>query len=370
MISWQRLGAIAKKEVAHVSRDPFTLALALILPMLVVLIFGFAFEFNLNHIAMAVHDGDKSAASRQLIESFSSSGHFTVMPVAGPTAAAEALDREKVRAALIIEPEFERKLARRESVAVQILVDGADNTSAGSILSYLPEVQKRAQERLLGPAPRPLLELKTRFLFNPELKTSWFMVPGLGVVILAILSILLTSLTVAREWENGSMELLLSTPVRPMEIVIGKLLPYLVLGLGSVVFIYAAARLVFGVPFLGSHILYLFGCLLFISCCMAQGLFISVMTRAQQISMQAALVSGLLPSLFLSGFIYPIEHMPRFFHYLTMLLAPRWFMQVSRELYLKGSSFLDLLVPFLALSLISTALITLASMKFKKDVEP
>jgi ABC-2 type transport system permease protein len=370
MLSMQRMTAIARKEVAHISRDPFTIALALVLPMMIVLIFGFAFEFNLNNISLAVHDGDRSAASRTLIESFSSSGHFKVQSMSGPQAVTQALDQGRARAGLVIDPGFERKALSQQEASVQILVDGADNTSAGSILSYLPQVQRLAQERITGLHFEAPITLKTRYLFNHELKTSWFIVPGLGVVVLAILSILLTSLTVAREWENSSMELLLSTPLKPIEIVIGKLAPYLVLGLGSVVFIYLTARLVFGVPFLGSHLLYLLGCFLFVTTCMAQGLFISVVTRAQQISMQAAIVSGLLPSLFLSGFIYPIEHMPRFFHYFTGVLAPRWFMQISREIYLKGSTLSELGLPFLALSIICLGLIGLATINFKKDVEP
>lgn len=370
MLSMQRIAAIARKEVAHISRDPFTIALALALPMIIVLIFGFAFEFNLNHIGLAVHDGDKSSTSRALIESFSSSAHFEVLRMPGPQAVTRALDQGKARAGLIIDPGFESAILGKRGASVQVLVDGADNTSAGSILSYLPQVQLLAQQKLLGVKLDPVVEMKTRFLFNHELRTQWFIVPGLGVVIMAILSILLTSLTVAREWENSSMELLLSTPLKPIEIVIGKLAPYLVLGLGSVVFIYAVARLVFGVPFLGSHLLYLCGCFLFVTTCMAQGLFISVVTRAQQVSMQAAILSGLLPSLFLSGFIYPIEHMPRFFHYFTGILAPRWFMRISREIYLKGSGITELGSAFLALGAICVVVIALATVRFKKDVEP
>lgn len=370
MINFRRLLAIARKEVAHISRDPFTIALALGLPVLVVLIFGYAFEFNLNHIPLAVHDGDKTTASRQLLESFSSSGYFKLQGTEGPRGATRALEQGRARAALIIGPGFEKNLSRGVATDVQVLVDGTDNTSAASILAYLPQVQQRAQSALTGMKPPAAITLKTRYLFNPELSTRWFIVPGLSVVIMAILSILLTSLTIAREWESGSMELLLSTPVRPMEIVIGKLLPYLALGLGSVLFIYPVARLVFGVPFRGSHLLYLLGSVLFVSTCMAQGLLISVITRAQQVSMQVAIISGLLPSIFLSGFIYPIEHMPRFFHYLTAVMAPRWFTHISRELYLKGSSMADLAIPFIALTIICSVMIGLATLNFKKDVEP
>lgn len=376
--SLSRMAAIAKKEIAHIARDPFTIAMALGMPVVMVLIFGTAFEFNLDRIPLAVYDGDKSASSRQLVETFTSSGHFIAERANGANAAAQALDGGHAKAALIISPGFERNLIadtqnlnQIADTQLQILVDGSDSTSASSVLGYLPLVQRRAQYRLLGISPQlSSVQLEPRFHFNPELRTKWFMVPGLGVVILAILSILLTSLTIAREWETGSMELLLSTPVRPVEIIAGKLLPYLFLGLAGAAFVYLSARLVFGVPFRGSHLLYLLGCVLFITTCMAQGLLISVVTRAQQVAMQAAMMSGLLPSLYLSGFMYPIEHMPVFFRYLTAILAPRWFMQISHSLYLRGSTFAELTKPFLALTAICGVIISLAAIHFKKDVEP
>jgi ABC-2 type transport system permease protein len=195
-------------------------------------------------------------------------------------------------------------------------------------------------------------------------------VPGLAVVVVAIVSILLTALTVAREWENGSMELLLSTPVKPVELIIGKLAPYTVIGLLAVLFIYIVARLGFGVPFRGSHLVLLAGAFLFLSAYLAQGLVISVLTRKQQLSMQFAIVSGLLPSVLLSGFVFPIESMPRLFHYLTMVFPARWFMVISRDLFLKGTNLPDLLAPFAALLVINAVLLTVAVRRFKRDVEP
>jgi ABC-2 type transport system permease protein len=370
MISIGRVSAMARKEVAHITRDPFTVIMALGMPMMIVLIFGTAFEFNLDHMPLAIFDSDKTAESRQVAEAFGSSGHFVPRVVDSSTQALRDLDAGRAQAALLIPPGFATSFGGSGSTAVQILVDGADSTAAGSILSYLPMVQAEANKRLVGKLPLPSIELVPRFHFNPELSTRWFMVPGLGVVIIAILSILLTSLTVAREWENGSMELLLSTPVRPFEIIVGKLAPYLVLGLGGVVFVYVSARLVFGVPFRGSHALYFLGCALFVTTCMAQGLLISSVTRAQQIAMQATMISGLLPTIYLSGFMFPIEHMPAFFQYLTSILAPRWFMKISHSLYLKGSDFVELARPFATLTGICCLLLFVAARTFKRDVEP
>jgi ABC-2 type transport system permease protein len=252
---------------------------------------------------------------------------------------------------------------------VQVLVDAADNAAAGSVLSYLGQIQGRATERILGRAPREPVELRTRFLFNPELNSKWFVVPGLIVVIMSILAVLLTALTVAREWESGSMELLLSTPVRPLEIILGKLAPYAGLCLIAVGIVYALARVVFHVPFAGNPFVFLLGCLLFIVTYLAQGLLISVLTRKQTFAMQMAMMSGLLPSQLLSGFIFPIESMPAFFRGLTMILPARWFMAIVRDSFLQGASLWDMRGSFLALGIIGAALIALASRKFKKDLE-
>jgi ABC-2 type transport system permease protein len=187
---------------------------------------------------------------------------------------------------------------------------------------------------------------------------------------MSILSILLTALTVAREWENGSMELLLSTPVRPIEIIVGKLAPYGVLGITAVTFVYVVARTVFGVPFAGNLAVFGLGCLLFLVSYLAQGLLISVVTRKQVIAMQFSMMSGMLPSNLLSGFIFPIESMPLFFQYFTMLLPARWFMRIARDTFLKGSSLLDLAGSFLALSLFCALMILMATRRFKRDLEP
>jgi ABC-2 type transport system permease protein len=212
--------------------------------------------------------------------------------------------------------------------------------------------------------------LVSRFLFNPELSTRWFIIPGIAAVVMAILSILLTALTVAREWENGSMELLLSTPVHPLEIVIGKLAPYTAIGLGATLLIYLAARVVFGVPFEGSHLLFLLGTFLFLAACLAQGLLISIIARQQVVAMQMAMIVGMLPSMLLSGFIFPIQSMPVFFQYFTALLPVRWYVEISRGLFLRGAGLVELAVPFLLLTIMTAGLMAAAIGRFRKDVEP
>lgn len=366
----RRALAIARKEVRHVLRDPFTLALALGLPLILVTFFGFAIDFEVRDIGLVVHDRDHSRQSRQLAEVFSSSGYFRLIRPDDPGRLLRQLDSQQASAVLVMEPRFGRDAESGRSAAAQFMLDGADNARASAILGYLPGITSAAGRRILtepGPEPPPL---RTRFLYNHELNSRWFVIPGLIVIVLGLLAILLTALTVAREWENGSMELLLATPVRPLEIITGKLLPYAGLCLLGGIFVYLAARIGFAVPFSGSHLLFVAASVMFVLACLAWGLLISVATRQQQLAMQFALVSGLLPSLLLSGFVFPIESMPAFFRYFTAILPQRWFMSIARGVFLKGADACELARPLLALLAIDCVLMIAAVKRFKMDLEP
>lgn len=366
----KRVIAVAKKEIFHIVRDPFTLTLAIVLPMIMVTVFGLAIDFNVRDIRLSVFDGDQTQASRVLTETFESSRLFQVRHKRRTLELLHDLDSEQAKVVLIIERGFERDLKSRQQSKAQVILDGADNSTAGIILGYIGGIQRAATFRLTEEKRPDVVEVKTRFLFNPELNSSWFVVPGLAVVVIAILSVLLTSLTIAREWENGSMELLLSSPIQPLEIIAGKLAPYTFLGLSSILFVYLAARLGFGVPFVGNHLLFLAGSLIFLSTCLSQGLLISVVMRRQQLAMQIAIITGLLPSILLSGFIFPVESMPIFFQYFTSILPSKWFMMISRGIFLKGTDFISLLKPFGALVALNGILLFAATRRFKKDLEP
>lgn len=367
--NWRRAYAMAEKETFHILRDPFTLTLALGMPIFMVIVYGLAIDFNVKNIHLAVSDSDQSQTSRRLIDTFSSSKYFLIEREPSPFAAMKDVESEVARASLIIPPHFEKDLWAGGTAQAQVLLDGADNSTVGPVAGYVGSVETISNRRLADFDPTSPYELRTRFLFNPELNSRWFVVPGLTVVVMAILSILLTSLTVAREWENGSMELLLSTPVLPLEIIIGKLTPYGVLGLIAVTMVFVIARLFFGVPFVGNLGVFGLGCLIFLITYLAQGLLISVVTRNQQVAMQMAMLTGFLPSQLLSGFVFPIASMPLFFHFFTMIFPARWFMQISRDTFLKGSGILSLVPAFFALSLISFFIIRLARSKFKRDLE-
>ena len=364
-----RAVSMARKETRHVLRDPFTLAWALGMPILLVVFFGYAIDFNVEDVHLAVADRDRTRFSRELLEVFGGSGYFDLRPVRAGDRPMGLLDQERTKGVLVVEPGFGRDLGAGEDAGVQILLDGADNSTTGIILGYLEEVRRYALARSDGGAGGPF-RLASRYLFNPEQNSRWFVVPGLAVVVIGLLSIMLTALTVAREWETGSMERLLATPIRPFEIIVGKLLPYLVLVLLSVALVYGIARLQFGIPFRGSHLIYAAGVLLFLTLCLAQGLLISVATRQQMLAMQLGFISGLLPTLLLSGFIFPIESMPDFFQILTMILPPRWFMVISRGLFLKGAGPVQLAVPLGMLALLNLILVGASLRAFKKDLEP
>jgi ABC-2 type transport system permease protein len=367
---WTRALAIAKKEVFHILRDPFTLILAIVFPIFMVMVYGYSIDFNMKNIHLAVSDFDGTRASRDLLESFGSSKYFLIHSAGSPVDALGDVQGERAKASLIIPPRFEKDVFAGRAAKVQILADGADSTAVSSIGAYVGTIQTLANSKIADFSPPSPYEVRTRYLFNPELNSTWFVIPGLMVVVMAILSIMLTALTVAREWENGSMELLLSTPVQPLEIIVGKLAPYGGLGVLAVAMTFVIARTVFGVPFAGNLAVFSLGAVIFLCTYLAQGLLISVVARNQAVAMQMAMVSGLLPSNMLSGFIFPIASMPLFFRTLTMILPARWFMEISRGTFLKGSTFAQLAIPFAVLAFSCMFIIRLATRKFKRDLEP
>lgn len=369
-MNWRIVFSISRKEVFHILRDPFTLSLALSLPVILVTIFGFAMEFNIKNIPLAVYDGDRTTASRQLIESFGSSNYFVIKPVSSHRHGLQSLDRDETRGVLIIEPEFEYRLLSGRPSKVQILLDGSDSSTTFTVLGYLEGVRRKAAVKILGAEAPPSLQVITRFLYNPELNSRWFSIPGLLGLVLGLLAILLTALTVAKEWESGSMELLLSTPAKPRDIILGKILPYVGLGLMAGSVVYLVARVFMGVPFHGSHWLFLGASLIFLMAYLSQGILISVVTRKQQPAMQFSIMAGLLPTLLLSGFIFPIESMPWIFRWVTVILPARWFIHISRDIFLKGAGFEALQFSFLAMTILTGVLVFLAVKKFKTDVEP
>ena len=377
--SWRRARSVALKEYKHILRDPFTLLVTLVLPLVFVGFFGFVIDLDYKHMRVYVRDNDQTSVSRRFLQEAASSGYFDLHPVHGQFQLDQALERNDSPALLVIRPGFGRHIRAGDAEnpgEVQLLADGTDNVQASIMGSYMQGVVQKANavfardNPALADAAGAGDQIRSRFLFNPELNSRWFIVPALSTIIIGFLAIVLTALTVAKEWENGSMELLLSTPVRPSEIVLGKLVPYFLLTFFDVLVVFVLAIYVFKIPFLGSFLFYMASCWVYITGALALGLVISVVTRQQQAAIQFAFAVGLLPSCIFSGFIFPIENMPAFFQYFTALFPQRWFLLISRTVFLSDAAPATLATALAAIGVFAGAMILLAVHKFKTDVEP
>lgn len=368
----RRARAIFAKEFKHILRDPFTLIMALLLPLMIVLILGNSIEFNVRSIKLGCSDADMTAASRKLVETFGSSNYFRPYDLPNPSDAFDDIVAERARAVLIVPPGFEKDTIAGRGGNVQVIVDGADNSSIMALINYLGTINANAYFKI-NDIPRHMagrtMTFKTRYLFNPELNSRWFSVPGLAAVIVALVAIMLTTLTICREWERGSMEMLLSTPATTLEIIAGKVMPYAILSFVGFVLVFIVARTVFGVPFVGSYVLLTAATVLFIMGYLAIGLFISVSTHKQEVAIQFACIIGLLPTVVLSGFIFPLEYMHRAYRIVSHLFPAGFYIDISRDQFLKGSHFGDLWVSFVLMGVIAAVLFAMCLRRFKRTLE-
>jgi len=363
--SFKKIKAVALKEYRHIMRDKFTLSMGFGLPLFLLIFFGFIIELNYDKIPVFVKDANPSAQSRAFVQKLSAGGLFKPHYVFDQDPV-KYFERNETAVFINIDKDFGKFISYQQEgkrPQIQILLDGSDNSKAGLVLSYIPSIMSNAY-----PAKQKY-EIKTRFIFNGELNSRYFVIPGLIVIIIGLISILLSSLTIAKEWERGSMELLLSTGISPSEIILGKIFPYMVMSLIAAIAIFIASKIVFAVPFTGSFVFFFVSCCVFIAACLGLGIFISVIAKQQQIAMLMSMITGLLPSMLLSGFIFPIENMPLFFRVITAVLPQRWFMEICRGTFLREAGFTDLTVPFLALCGFCVFIIILASKKFKTDLD-
>lgn len=371
IFSRRRARAVFLKEFKHVFRDPFTLIMALLLPFLIVLILGNCIEFNVQSIDLAYTDHDRSESSRKLVETFGSSDYFRPYMVETPEQGFADVVSEHAKAMLITPPDFEKEFMTNRNPDVQILLDGADNSSISAISNYLNTINTTAVNKIrdMPPEDSNLFAFKTRYMFNPELNSRWFSIPGITAVIIALVAIMLTALTICKEWEQGSMEMLLSTPVTSLEIMVGKLFPYAVLSFCGFIIVYLAARLIFNLPFAGSYTILLSATLLFIFDYLALGLYISIISHEQQVAVQYAAAIGLLPTAMLSGFIFPIQYMPEIFQWISALFPARFYIEISRDQFLKASSWGDLWIPFTAMFVQAVVLMSACLWRFRRTLE-
>lgn len=365
-----RVGAMSAKEVLHIQRDPRTLYLALVMPVVLLLLFGYGVSFDLDRMPLAVADADGTRASRELVDAFVAPGEFALArEVATPEEADALFRRGKALAALVVPRNYERDLSRGERVELQLLVDGADPVSANQVLSKADAtVRALSQARAVaaGFSGEPPLRVDVWTRYNPEGRSAIFFVPGLAAYLMAIGAVLLTALTVAGEWERGSMEQLFASPVGRLEIILGKLFPYLALGMLQLLLVLGVGTTVFDVPVRGNPAL-VFGLgLLFLVSMLAQGLLISVVTKNQLVATQAGALSSLIPSLLLSGMVFPIENMPLPLRMLSRVIPARYLVHGLRGTLLKGNGLAEVWPDIVALAVIGFLFLALATRRFKR----
>jgi ABC-2 type transport system permease protein len=334
-----RLGAIARKEWIQLRRDPRSMILAFALPLFLLLFFGYAISFDVDEIRLVVLDRDRTPGSRALAQAFVSSGYFTIAEhVETEREAADRLMRARARGALVVPAGFERDLKSGARAPVQLLLDGSDANTATIAMSYADAIAARwsAGVVLRGRTVTRPLRLESRIWYNPELESRIMIVPGLIALIMSIIAALLTALTVAREWERGTMEQLAATPVARVEVILGKLVPYLGIGLFDVAITVAAGMLIFDTPLRGNPLLLAAMSFLFLTGALGLGIFISAAVKSQVLATQVAMIATYIPAVLLSGFIYDIASMPVVLRTLTLLVPARYFIAVTRGIFLKG----------------------------------
>jgi ABC-2 type transport system permease protein len=368
-VSPRRFWAMARKEALQLRRDPRSLALAFVLPALLLLLFGYAISLDVRNIALAVLDQSRSAQSRRLVEALVASGYFRVThQLEGAGAITGVLDRGEAQLVLTIPPDFARALAAPGGGApVQLLLDGSDANTATIAQNYAEAILARVSAAGAAPAGGAV-RMQTRVWYNETLESRNMIVPGLIAVIMSIIASMLTALTIAREWERGTMEQLAATPVRRTEVVLGKLTPYVAIGILDVVLAVLAGRLVFGVPLRGSLLLLAVLTLGFLIAALSWGIFVSAALRSQLLATQVAMLTTYLPALLLSGFIFSIAAMPLALRLVTHIVPARYYVVITRGIFLKDVG-LDVLWPeALALAGFAAAALGLALRSFRKEL--
>lgn len=369
MINTSRLLAVARKEVIQLRRDTRSLGLAFVLPLLLLVLFGYAITTDVTDIRAAIVDRDHTPESRGLADAFAQSGYFVVVPAPAGERDVEAMvDRGAVRVALVIPERFAADLRAGRAAPVELLLDGSDAKTATVARGYADAIARSHSARVVGRAGREPLRAESRVWYNETLDSSSMIVPGLIGVIMSIIAAMLTSLTIAREWERGTMEQLAATPVSRAEVILGKLAPYLAIGLIDV----AVAMLVgvygFHVPFRGSLPLFALTSTIFLAGVLGLGTLLSSKMRSQLLATQAAIFATYMPALLFSGFMFTLDNMPPFLQLVSRLIPARYFVSITRGIFLKGSG-ADVLWPsILGLALYATATIALSVKSFRKEL--
>lgn len=376
-MNWRRLRAIWIKELHHIARDSRSLAMALAMPVLMLLLYGYALSLDVDRVPTLIYDLDKSPASRDLIRQFEGSRFFDIRGyVAGYAAIDRAIDRNQILMALVIPPDYSQTIASGRVAQAQFVIDGSDSNTAAIVLgyaenvirSYSANVRAEALNRRGGEHMTPPVDARLRVWYNSSLESKNYVVPGLIAVILQIIAALLTSLTIAREWEMGTMEQLLSTPLRPVEIVLGKMMAYFAVGVADALVALAVGLVVFEVPLRGSIPALAVSLCVFLFGALCWGILISATAKTQLLAYQMGILSSFLPAFLLSGFVYAVETMPPVIQAITRIIPARYVVTIMKGVFLKGVGFEVVWVELAFLALYAGIVFLLATRKMNQKL--
>jgi ABC-2 type transport system permease protein len=368
--------AVARKEFRQIVRDTRTLMILLFVPAFFLLLYGYALNFDIRHVALGVDDRDRTTESRALISSFVNSGYFDlVATVDDPAETDRLMDTNAVRAILVIPPGLGRGVRAGKTVAVQVLLNGDNANTATTVMAYAVTIirsESARDPRLATPGSTarpsgPLVSVEPRVWYNPSLRSTLFLVPGLIAYIAMITAVVSTALSVVREKERGTMEQVRMAPLGAASFVVGKTVPYFVVSILSAFGIIVVAMALFGMPMRGSWLVLLLALSLFLVGALGLGLLISSVSETQQVAFQAALLVSFLPTLMLSGFIFPIASMPRFLQLVTYAVPARYFLIALRGIVLKGAGLTAYAVDLFALTVFAVVVLALASVRLRRQ---
>jgi ABC-2 type transport system permease protein len=371
-----RVKALSKKEFIQIYRDPRSLALAVVIPVLLLFLFGYALTLDVDNVPMVIWDQDSSNVSRDFILNFQNSRYFKIIGYCDNYRdIQEQIDESRALMALVIPKDFSKIIQLKKQAPVQLLVDGSDSNTATIASGYVFSVVGRYNTNFLlessskaGIHDPQALELRTRVWFNENLKSRNFIIPGMIVVIMMIITALLTSLTVSREWERGTMEQLISTPIKKSELILGKFLPYFVIGFLDLLIAVGMSQFIYHVPLRGSIVLLFLLSALFLTGGLLLGIFLSIVAKNQYLASQLAFLTTFLPAFLLSGFTYAISNMPKAIQVITYFFPARYFITILKGIFLKGTGLKFLWQEALFLFLFAGLMSCLALSKLKKKI--
>jgi ABC-2 type transport system permease protein len=358
--------AVALNEFRQIVRDTRTLLTLLLVPAVFLLLYGYALNFDIRHVGLGVDDRDHTPESRSLISAFVNSGYFDLVAMVDAAATTELMNRNEVRAVLVIPSGLGRGLMTRQTVPVQVLLNGDNANTATAVMGYALTILQSESARY-GAGTRPLLSVEPRVWYNPQLRSTLFLVPGLIAYIAMITAVVSTALSVAREKERGTMEQVRMAPLGAASFVIGKSIPYFIVSLISAFGIIAVAMALFDLPMRGSWVALFLALSAFLVGALGLGLFISSVSETQQVAFQLALLASFLPTLMLSGFIFPIASMPAFLRAVTYAVPARYFLIALRGILLKGAGTQEVGIELAALAIYAALVLTLASVRLRRQ---